>query len=168
MQPYFAYGSNLNRDDMGRRCPGARPGARARLHGWCLTFRGVANIERDAGGTVEGALWWLTEGDVCSLDSYEGAPSHYVQRLVEVETDAGEKVEAMTYAMTHTSYLGLPSPWYLERIATGFRQWGLPMESLEDALHRAQLELHRLGVADLERDGRKRLRAVAQDRTQAA
>src|SRR5206468_12360573 len=99
MQLYFAYGSNLNRDDIRRRCPGARPGTRARLNGWRLSFRGVANIEPQPGATVHGALWWLTDDDVCSLDSYEGAPSHYVQRLVDVEIDGGRKVQAMTYAM---------------------------------------------------------------------
>ena len=158
-QPYFAYGSNLNRDDMRLRCPGARPGVLARLHGWHLTFRGVANIEPSAGGTVHGALWWLTADDVCSLDAYEGAPSHYVQRLVKVETDAGP-IEAMTYVMTRTSYAGLPSPWYLDRIATGVDQWGLPMTPLLAALDEAKLALKRRGVARLEADGRKRLRAI--------
>src|SRR4051794_15492621 len=108
MQPYFAYGSNLNRDDMRQRCPAARSGTRARLHGWRLTFRGVANIESDPGATVDGALWWLSDDDICSLDTYEGAPSLYVQRLLGVEIEDGRKLEAMTYVMTRASYVGLP------------------------------------------------------------
>ncbi len=159
MQLYFAYGSNLNRDDMRLRCPGARPGTRACLNGWRLSFRGVANIEPQPDAAVHGALWWLTDDDVCSLDSYEGAPSHYVQRLVTVATAQGQ-VEAMTYVMTQASYVGLPSSWYLDRIATGFRQWGLPMRSLTAALEEAKAELERRGIDRLERDGRKRLRAI--------
>ena len=159
MLGYFAYGSNLNRDDMRARCPGAHPGVPARLDGWKLTFRGVANIEPSAGATVHGALWWLTDADVSSLDAYEGAPSHYVQRRVKVETTGGP-IEAMTYVMTRASYVGLPSPWYLDRIATGFRQWGLPMKPLTTALEEAKLELERRGIDRLERDGRKRLRAI--------
>jgi hypothetical protein len=159
-RPYFAYGSNLNRDDMRRRCPGARPGARAHVRGWSLIFRGVANIEPKPGSMVHGALWWLSDDDVCNLDAYEGAPSHYVQRLVKVEIEGGKTLEAMTYVMTRPSYVGLPSPWYLDRIVTGFRHWGLPVESLHIALRAAKVELRRLGVKSLERDGRKRLRAI--------
>ena len=94
-----------------------------------------------------------------ALDDYEGAPSHYRQRIVEVETDAGP-VEAMTYVMTHDTYVGLPSPWYLDRIAAGFRDWELPVETLGQALAEAKAELERLGVQHLHPDGRKRLRAI--------
>ena len=48
---------------------------------------------------------------------------------MEVETDTGP-VEAMTYVMTHDTYVGLPSPWYFDRIAAGFRDWELPIERL--------------------------------------
>ena len=98
-------------------------------------FRGVATIESTPGRTVAGALWWLGKDDVCALDHYEGAPSHYRQRIVEVETDAGP-VEAMTYVMTHDTYVGLPSPWYLDRIAAGFRDWELPVETLRSPWRR--------------------------------
>ena len=79
-----------------------------------------------------------------------------------VATAQGQ-VEAMTYVMTRASYVGLPSPWYLDQIATGFRQWGLPMRSLTAALEEAKAELERRGIDRLERDGRKRLRAIVDD-----
>ena len=158
-RPYFAYGSNLNRSDMRTRCPDARPDVPARLEDWRLTFRGVADIEPAAGGTVHGALWWLSADDVLSLDAYEGAPSHYRRRTVEVQTDDGPR-EAMTYVMTRSAYLGLPSSWYFRRIEAGFRDWELPLEDLWRALQETRDQLDGLGVERYRRDGRKRMRAI--------
>ncbi len=156
---YFAYGSNLNRHDMLVRCPQASPGTSARLDGWRLTFRGVADIEPAEGRMVYGALWWLTPQCVSSLDRYEGAPSLYRQLLVEVETDAGP-LEAMTYVMTSGGYLGLPSEWYFERIEAGYRDWSLPVVELQRALDETRQDLAGRGVHSYRPDGRKRLKAV--------
>ncbi len=157
--PYFAYGSNLNRDEMRQRCPDARPHVTARLDGWRLTFRGVANIEPAEGRTVHGALWWLSRDDVAALDAYEGVPSHYRQRIVQVKTDNGPR-RAIAYLMERPSYLGVPSPHYYSRIVEGFQDWGLPLEELQKALFDTLLELQGLGVARYDPDGPKRLRAV--------
>jgi gamma-glutamylcyclotransferase (GGCT)/AIG2-like uncharacterized protein YtfP len=159
---YFAYGSNLNRADMRIRCPNARPATRARLDGWRLTFRGVADIEPAEGRTVHGALWWVSGDDLRSLDRYEGAPSNYRQTPVGVETDAGPR-PAMTYVMTHRDYLGLPSQWYLGRIEDGFADWALPESELRRALEETRAELNELGVRSYRADGRKRLRALLAD-----
>ena len=162
MTLYFAYGSNLNRADMRVRCPGADPVEPARLHGWRLAFRGVADIERAPGEAVEGALWRLTPACVRSLDRYEGAPSHYRRLAVEVETASGPR-GAMTYVMTSQRYLGLPSAHYRETIAQGFRDWDLPIASLDHAVEAARRRLHALGVERFRSDGRKRLRAILDD-----
>jgi gamma-glutamylcyclotransferase (GGCT)/AIG2-like uncharacterized protein YtfP len=159
---YFAYGSNLNRGDMRVRCPDARPGVPARLEGWRLAFRGVADIEPAEGRTVHGALWSLSPEDIRALDRYEGAPSNYRRQIVEVETDEG-RVTAMTYVMAHRDYLGLPSEWYLGRVEAGFEEWGLPRTELLRALRQTRAELADLGVEDYRPDGRKRMRAVLSD-----
>jgi hypothetical protein len=156
---YFAYGSNLNRADMGVRCPGAKPLTVASLPGWRLTFRGAADIEPAADRSVHGALWRLLDADVCALDRYEGAPSLYAQRIVAVETESGP-LEAMTYVMTSDDYRGLPSAWYFERIAAGYRDWGLPYGELRAALAATRVELAERGVSRFSPDGRKRLRGV--------
>jgi gamma-glutamylcyclotransferase (GGCT)/AIG2-like uncharacterized protein YtfP len=156
---YFAYGSNLNEADMRLRCPDARPDAVARLDGWRLTFHGVADIEPAPGRTVHGLLWWVGEDDICGLDRYEGAPTLYAQRTLEVETAHGRRW-AMAYVMVRPTYLGLPSPWYLERIAQGYRRWGLPLAELKRAVEESRQALERAGIARYEPDGRKRLRAV--------
>ena len=156
---YFAYGSNLNRGEMSVRCPGAKPLTAASLPGWRLTFRGVADIEPAADRSVPGALWRLLDADVRALDRYEGAPSLYARRIVAVETESGP-LDAMTYVMTSDDYLGLPSAWYFERIAEGYRDWGLPLDALRGALTATRIELAERGVSRFSPDGRKRLRGV--------
>ncbi len=130
---YFAYGSNLNAEDLRHRCPEARPVRIARLDGWRLTFRGVADIEPAEDRKVHGALWLLSDRDVRSLDAYEGVPSHYDRRMVVVEGEFGPH-EAMTYVMTRAEHHGLPLSWYLDCIEAGYRYWGLPIDELRRAL----------------------------------
>jgi gamma-glutamylcyclotransferase (GGCT)/AIG2-like uncharacterized protein YtfP len=156
---YFAYGSNLNLRDMRGRCHDARADVPARLPDWRLTFRGVADIEPARGSVVHGALWWVSARDVRCLDAYEGAPTHYRQRIVRVKTDPGPR-EAMTYVMASDAYRGLPSAWYLGRVEEGFRDWDLPLGELRRALEKTRKELQTLGVTEYLADGRKRLRAV--------
>ena len=156
---YFAYGSNLNRADMRVRCPSAKPLSRATLRDWRLTFRGVADIEPAKGALVHGALWLLGESDVRALDRYEGAPSLYERRMVNVAAEGGS-TRAMTYVMVDCTYRGLPSSWYLQRISEGYRDWALPREALMDAVDAAIDEYAASGATGLVRDGRKRLRAI--------
>ena len=76
---YFAYGSNMNLDQMAYRCPAAEAVCTAKLEGYELFFagrsgNGVASIRPKQGGTVVGVLWKLTEACEKSLDHYEGVP----------------------------------------------------------------------------------------------
>lgn len=76
-QLYIAYGSNMNHGQMRMRCPNATFIGTARLLGWQLVFRNVADIERTQKGTVPVALWLTTSECRHALDRYEGAPSFY-------------------------------------------------------------------------------------------
>lgn len=60
---YFAYGSNINLNQMARRCPGAEVIGPATLNGYRLAFRaqsGVATIIPAPTKQVKGLLWRLT------------------------------------------------------------------------------------------------------------
>lgn len=87
---YFAYGSNLNLEQMERRCPAAKPIGPAVLHGYELRFRGnyggsgVATIAPKQGGHVAGLLWELTPACEQALDRYEGCPHLYEKQTVTV------------------------------------------------------------------------------------
>ena len=78
---YFAYGSNINLDQMAQRCPDAQVVGPVTLENYELLFRGnlrgagVATIAPREGSTVHGLLWNITPECERSLDYYEGYPS---------------------------------------------------------------------------------------------
>ena len=133
---YFAYGSNLNPEQIRRRIPEARAVGRATLRGWKLVERLYADIERSRGSRVEGVLYLVTKTELHRLDLYEGYPSVYncVKVIVHAELMGSRatryRVPAFTYAMTpETRKLrdGKPYPdGYRITCATGARYWGLP------------------------------------------
>lgn len=71
---YFAYGSNMDEEQMASRCPGAEMLAKVTIpdHRFALDEAGVATILPAKGNHVEGLLWSVTPEDVKNLDRYEG------------------------------------------------------------------------------------------------
>lgn len=135
MQPYFAYGSNLDVTQMTRRCPDAsdpRPAALAD-HDWLINERGVATVEPLDGARVHGVLWQVSDHDLTVLDSAEGVPVRYRRDRMTVETDDGP-AEAWVYVDPRVEP-GAPRPGYLERIIGGATHHGLPTRWVE-YLHR--------------------------------
>ena len=102
---YFAYGSNMNPEQIRRRIPEARAVGRATLKGWRLVERLYADIERSRGSRVEGVLYLVTKTELHRLDLYEGYPSVYncVKVIVHAELMGSRairyRVPAFTYAM---------------------------------------------------------------------
>lgn len=134
---YFAYGSNLNIDQMLQRCPTATPVRTLFLRNWRLVFRQVADIEPADGHMVAGALYWCEQRDVAALDRYEGV-KHDLYRQVRFRiTKTGE--EAFFYRM-NDNYVAMPSVSYYRTIEEGFSDWGLPHQRLQDALLTAASE----------------------------
>jgi gamma-glutamylcyclotransferase (GGCT)/AIG2-like uncharacterized protein YtfP len=133
-QLYFAYGSNLNPRGMEVRCPAAVVVGRAALPDWGLVFRGVADVEPQPGATVEGALWEVTDECLRSLDRYEGArpDGTGLYRREWIETLCGSW--AITYVMNRDT-VAPPSPAYLASIHAGFDWLGIPLDTLEAAVH---------------------------------
>ena len=103
---YFAYGSNINLEQMAVRCPAAQVVGPAVLDGYELLFRGnrrgtgVATIEPLPGSQVHGLLWKLTPECERSLDVYEGYPRLYEKENITVRTGDGKDVVVMAYIMT--------------------------------------------------------------------
>jgi len=161
--PYFAYGSNLSKRDMARRAPDAVEGGTARLPGWKLTFRGVADVVPAEGRAVEGAIWWISAKDMLELDRYEGVPSFYERRYLEVEKADGSKQKALVYVMTPDDGWGhrpgLPSPGYFSTVAEGFYEWDLPLAALSVAVEETRDAHEAEGVVSYVPDGPKRMRA---------
>ena len=87
---YIAYGSNLNIEQMGFRCPYAVPIGTTVLTDYRLMFRGgmdgnaVATIEPAKGESVPVLLWEITPRDEEALDRYEGWPRLYRKSLSKI------------------------------------------------------------------------------------
>ena len=135
MKYYLAYGSNLNKRQMARRCPDAEPFGTCLIPDYALTFRGnfrgigVANIEKSKGSLVQAGLWKISKADEESLDIYEGYPSLYTKKELDVICD-GQIVRAMVYVMTHELGWAKPSDAYLNTILQGYEDFGLDTDQL--------------------------------------
>lgn len=123
---YFAYGSNLWREQMHRRCPGHRLIGPACLTGyrWIITSRGYASIIASPTDRVEGLLYELSPTDEQELDRYEGVEqSCYFKQQVTVQRE-GIEISCMTY-IDPVSDEGTPRTEYIGRINRGIADAGL-------------------------------------------
>jgi hypothetical protein len=73
---YFAYGSNLDLEQMAQRCPDAEIVGPVRLENYELRFRGsgFATVAPKKGSVVYGLVWKITPNCEQSLDRYEEFP----------------------------------------------------------------------------------------------
>ena len=80
---YFAYGSNMDTEQMRWRCPDAKCIDTAVLHGWkfALDEVGYATVVPAAGVSVPGLLWMLSDADEAELDVYEGVRSRCYEKV---------------------------------------------------------------------------------------
>ena len=147
---YIAYGSNLNIRQMKQRCPSARIIGTADLAGWQLLFKGsktgsYLTIERKNGSTVPVAVWEITAEDEKALDRYEGYPSFYYKKKLPlryqgIRTGRTHSCNAMVYIMHEERPLGLPSQFYVNTCAEGYRYFGFDIGFLVDAINNSKTE----------------------------
>jgi len=127
MPLYFAYGSNMDRDMMARRCPRSKAVGPARLarHRLAVMREGWLTVVAAPGGAVHGLLWDLALADVPALDRYERvASSLYVKRFEPVLAAHGAR-RALVYrgAVAGTA---VANPSYLAEVIAAARAAGLP------------------------------------------
>jgi cation transport regulator ChaC len=127
MTLYFAYGSNMQRAAMARRCPGARAVGPATLEGYkfFVGIDGWGSVRLKSGERVHGVLWRLTPRDLAALHAYELLHQGlYDVRHLPVRI-GGKRVRAMIYLLRRTAP-GKPKPGYVEMIAAAARGWKMP------------------------------------------
>ena len=134
---YIAYGSNLNLPQMEKRCPGATVVGTCEVRGYELLFRGVATIEPKEDASVPVLLWKISPRNEKALDRYEGWPHLYRKENLEVEIE-GKNVSAMVYVMNDGRQAAMPSGFYYDVIAEGYRTAGMDEGVLEQALERTR------------------------------
>ena len=146
---YFAYGSNMNLEQMKYRCPAAEVVENVRLENYRLAFRGrapgngVATVLQEKGSYVEGVLWKITEACEKSLDFYEGFPSFYGKESIRVKNQDGVEKEVFVYMMNapHKDVPAKPSKFYLDGILEGCKDNQIPTESVMEAVKRTRQEV---------------------------
>lgn len=141
---YIAYGSNLSEEQMAHRCPDARIVGMAALWDWRLIFKVHADIVPSKGRVVPVLIWEISEKDERNLDAYEGYPSYYTKRVLDVTmTDFKGKnpkeIQAMVYVMTDShNELIPPMKGYYGVLAKGYERFGFNQTMLRDALREAR------------------------------
>lgn len=130
---YFAYASNLSKQQMRQRCPDAKaklqavlPNYRLIFTGWSREWKGAtASIKPVRGERVMGGVYEISEKCLQRLDRFEDYPATYDRISVLVLDDSGRATKAVTYIKKRQSDEGKPSPEYLAVIRQGYRDWGI-------------------------------------------
>ena len=138
---YFAYGSNMNWNQMRRRCASSRFVGRAVLRDYMLAFTrkskdrrcGVADVVTKDGAQVWGVVYELADLDVGKLDVSEGfKPGR--------EKNSYDRDECLVFLdgkdqrpLTVSAYFGVaqrnpprPNAAYKNLILDGAKHWHLP------------------------------------------
>ena len=141
----FAYGSNMNLDQMRERCPSATFVCKALLpqHRLAFTRRsvnrncGVSDVVPAPDSHVWGVVYDVPENQMPHLDSREGVNSNSYVRRTEIVYQDGDETKSLDvdiYFAVPQENPPLPNQEYKNLIIGGARHWDLPAD------YRAQLE----------------------------
>jgi gamma-glutamylcyclotransferase (GGCT)/AIG2-like uncharacterized protein YtfP len=131
---YFAYGSNMDPEQMASRCPGSAFVGIGTLKGYrfMINLNGVATIVPDQTGIVYGVVWNISVPHKLTLDGFEGVEENiYYEKIVQVSSDAPGLIDALVYIANET-IPALPRAGYLEKILRGAAHFGLPPDYLNE------------------------------------
>lgn len=134
---YFAYGSNMWRDQMRKRCPQSRLLGPAELHGyrWIINARGYANIVADVQDRVMGLVYVISATDEAALDRFEGVTQgNYRKETLEVR-QGEERIAALVY-IDPITVEGQPQPEYIHRINAAIGDAQLPDDYVATVIRR--------------------------------
>ena len=99
---YFAYGSNMDEEQMRYRCPNAIKVSEGLLpvYRFAIDQAGVATVIWDPSSFVEGIVWSVTPNDIRNLDRYEGVAENWYRKdylSVVKRNRYGTFIEALVY-----------------------------------------------------------------------
>ncbi len=130
---YFAYGSNMDWQQMRRRCPSSKFVCVACLADYHfvigrhsrLRHCGTATIVAQRGSAVWGIVYDVSDEDLLALDAFEDG---YRREKVFVSAlnDGRHPIEALVYIAEKEESVPLPDPSYARLIRDGARHWHLP------------------------------------------
>lgn len=135
---YLAYGSNLNLNQMKRRCPNAKKVGSFLLKGYELEFRYYLTIKKNQNAEVPLGIFEIDEKDELSLDRYEGYPTHYRKEYLEVELN-GKPIKALVYIMNEEIRgVMIPDTFHLRVCLEGYKDFGFDTSYLFKAYKEAE------------------------------
>ncbi|MFC1730356.1 gamma-glutamylcyclotransferase family protein [candidate division KSB1 bacterium] len=138
---YFAYGSNMNHQQMRDRCPEGKFMKRVLLKGYKFVYDGyskkragpVANVVESRGDVVYGGLFEISEKDLSELNNKEGYPKSYDIKKIEVKDEENNFYEAIVYFRTGKQP-GEPSELYRKIVIRGAEDCNLPSDYIMNYL----------------------------------
>jgi gamma-glutamylcyclotransferase len=147
---YFAYGSNMNWNQMRERCRSARFEFVAKAECYHLAFTrfskkrqcGVADLVESPGSEVWGAVFAIPSNEFGELDKSEGycrrrhqGKNAYERRRFEVlrQGDNASRITVWTYFVVNKlKSPPRPSAEYKETLLNGARHWRLPAHHIDE------------------------------------
>jgi gamma-glutamylcyclotransferase (GGCT)/AIG2-like uncharacterized protein YtfP len=134
---YFAYGSNMDWEQMQRRCPSSKFVCVARLADYHfaigrhsrLRHCGTATIAARHGSEVWGIVYDVSEEDLVALDAFEDGYRRE-QLSVTALNDGHHPIQALVYIADREERVPLPNAGYKRHILDGGRYWRLPASYL--------------------------------------
>ncbi len=143
MPLYAAYGSNMDPEQMMRRCPSTPLAGTGWLLGWRLTFGGedlgwegaLTSVVEDPDAAVFCVLYDISAHDERALDSWEGAELGLYNKIrLRVQTLDGDRL-AWLYVLDAWEG-GLPSARHLGVIADAAEVAGAPADYVTELRNR--------------------------------
>ena len=129
---YFAYGSNLHRKQMKKRCKDSVYLKKINLKDFNLTFSSkyrAADIEYKKNSFVPGGLYEISKNDEKKLDVYEDYPTLYKKYYFHYY-----RKKVMTYIMVKKTPFKFPTERYLNIVKRGYKDCKLDNKYLFKAL----------------------------------
>lgn len=137
---YLAYGSNLNLNQMKKRCPSSKALGTIILNDYRLAYKGsydlcsYLTIEKCEGSSIPLGLYELSIFDIISLDRYEGYPTFYSKEYINIIIN-GKLKRALIYVMNKYFDYHIPSKDYVDTCMKGYDDFGFNKILLDNALN---------------------------------
>lgn len=138
MKLYFAYGSNMSKEQMNNRCPDHQHFGYGILNGyrWIISERGYANVIKSEGDVVHGVVYRINEDDEAALDKAEGVhKGSYRKEVLSVRVEHTNDFRCMVYVDPVVAE-GEPKEEYVGRINRAVADAALPNEYVEQHIRR--------------------------------
>lgn len=134
---YIAYGSNLNLEQMKRRCPDSIYLGNAIFPSHSLAYKGhdtgFLTVEKNSDYNIEVGLFLISKKDEIKLDRYEGYPHFYDKKYTYIKNDDNMFL-ATYYEINEDLDYKVPSLNYLDIVTKGYNNCNISKQQLKDAL----------------------------------